>query len=132
MMKSVSLKKIGTPVVTRIAGLLVLSALAIAFFALPLASFAKMGGGCGGQKAVQESFKTAVQGVVLNADGSVKSFLKSNAPLKPGSWIVTEDSKQMLWAATLVKVNGTTGSGLTAPDGMPDTKSTPLKITNLP
>jgi len=105
--------------------------LAIAFFALPLASFAKMGG-CGGQKAVTESFVQVVQGVTFKPDGSVATFLKDASPLGPGSWVVTADSNKVLWAATVVKINGKTASGLTAPDGMPNTKSTPLKITNLP
>jgi hypothetical protein len=129
MINTVSLKKIGTPAVAKVAGLFVLAALAMAFFAFPMVSLAM--GGCGVKPQLVQRF-TVVQGYNQATDNSGKvvfhPFPAGHVPaVKLGSYIDAFYNNKD-WAATVTKLNsdGTPKTGIVALDN--GKAGTPLKF----
>ncbi len=127
-MNTVSQDKATTRAVMKFTGLLMLAALAIAFFALPMASLAM----CVKNKPVAAKFVALVTSAPTMQDGTVTQFTSVAGTVLQGSWIIVSfppkgQTKDAWWAATItskIKSDGTATGTTTA--------GTLLKISGIP
>lgn len=147
-MNIVSLKKIGAPTVAKIAGFSACAALAVAFFATPLASEAKMGGGGCGIKTQNATFVGLASDVVFKdptqqTNSQIVTFTPAKSgPVTQGDWVVVRfDKDKTLWAASITStISGDSAKGITVNDTNKLPKGvkgkavvgTPLKISGIP
>jgi len=147
-MNIISLKKIGAPTVAKIAGFSACAALAVAFFATPLASEAKMGGGGCGIKTQNATFVGLASDVVFKdptqqTNSQIATFTPAKSgPVTQGDWVVVRfDKDKTLWAASITgTINSSSAKGITVNDTNKLPKGakgkavvgTPLNISGIP
>lgn len=132
MMNTVSLKKNNTLAIAKVAGVLAVAALAIAFFAFPIASLAV----CGQKAKVQEAtFVSLVKGVATynSINGTAApEFKPMTGYVNSGSWLeVSINGVHMAAEITSVPKNGS-ANGFAAHEGTNITQTVKLHITGLP